>query len=162
MMPVILAAACLPRLATAAFVDNFRDWNLYVHQDGQGKVCYIASVPTKGDGNYSRRGPAAVLVAKLPSAPPNEQVSVQPGYTYLKGSTVELTVDNRTWELFTQGEHAWAKTGDDDAAIVKALQRGRVLTVKGTSAKQTWSLDTYSLNGFTAAYQAMLEACKRG
>jgi hypothetical protein len=31
--------------------------------------------------------------------------------------------------------------------------------VRGTSTKGTYSLDTYSLLGFTAAYQAMTDAC---
>jgi hypothetical protein len=32
--------------------------------------------------------------------------------------------------------------------------------VRGTSVKGTFSLDTYSLLGFTAAYQAMVDACR--
>ncbi|MEZ5835689.1 MAG: hypothetical protein R3D03_08165 [Geminicoccaceae bacterium] len=59
------------------FVETFRDWNLYSYDNGQeGQVCYIASEPTK-EGSVTRRGPAAVLVAKLPMDAPNEQVSVQ-------------------------------------------------------------------------------------
>jgi hypothetical protein len=34
------------------------------------------------------------------------------------------------------------------------------MTVRGTSAKGTFSVDTYSLLGFTAAYQAMTDACR--
>jgi hypothetical protein len=33
------------------------------------------------------------------------------------------------------------------------------MTVRGTSVRNTFSLDTYSLLGFTAAYDAMIEAC---
>jgi hypothetical protein len=33
------------------------------------------------------------------------------------------------------------------------------MTVRGTSTLSTYSLDTYSLLGFTAAYDAMVEAC---
>jgi hypothetical protein len=156
--PVVLL--CLIGPTSAAFVNNFRDWNLYVHDDQSGKVCYIASVPTKSDGNYTRRGAAAVLVAKLPSEPPNEQVSVQPGYPYLEGSEVELKIGDKSWQLFTQGEHAWAKTADDDKAIIASMKAGVDMSVKGTSQKKTWSQDSFSLLGFTAAYDAMLGACK--
>jgi hypothetical protein len=32
--------------------------------------------------------------------------------------------------------------------------------VRGTSTRRTYSLDTYSLLGFTAAYEAMVNACR--
>ena len=59
-------------------------------RDRRGRVCYVASEPTKQTGDYKKRGNPAVLVARLPGEPPTEQVSVHPGYTYKKGSTVEL------------------------------------------------------------------------
>jgi hypothetical protein len=39
------------------------------------------------------------------------------------------------------------------------MKRGTDMTVRGTSVKNTYSLDTYSLLGFTAAYKAMIDAC---
>ena len=35
------------------------------------------------------------------------------------------------------------------------------MTVKGSSMRDTASLDTYSLSGFTAAYEAMRGACPK-
>jgi hypothetical protein len=61
--------------------------------------------------------------------------------------------------LFTRGEHAWTKSREADEALINAMKRGSNMTVRGTSAKRTYSLDTYSLLGFTAAYQAMVDAC---
>ena len=61
--------------------------------------------------------------------------------------------------LFTRGEHAWTKSEDADQALITAMKRGADMTVRGTSVRNTFSLDTYSLLGFTAAYDAMIEAC---
>jgi len=141
------------------YIDTYRDWNLYVYDDEDGKICYIASEPTKQEGNYSRRGPAAVLVAKLPMDPPNVQVSVQPGYRYLEDSTVEVNIEGDSFELFTRGEHAWASTSEDDQRMIEAMREGIDMTVRGTSTLETYSLDTYSLLGFSAAYDAMRDAC---
>lgn len=165
---LILAAliACLPvtshsQESAPKLIDRFTDWMLYSFDSEQGQVCYIASLPTKEDGDYTRRGPAAVLVAKLPLASPgeNEQVSVQPGYSYLDKSTVDVTIDDEKFSLFTDAEHAWANTPEDDQKLIAAMRRGAELVVRGTSVKKTYSLDTYSLLGFTAAYTAMKEAC---
>jgi invasion protein IalB len=144
---------------TPKFISNHRDWTVYEVDDSKGKICYIASEPTNQDGNYSRRGNPAVLVARLPGSPPSEQVSVQPGYSYKKGSTVDVKIGGDTFALFTQDEHAWARTDADDKALIAAMRDGSTMTVRGTSTRDTFSLDTYSLNGFTAAFEAMRDAC---
>jgi invasion protein IalB len=144
---------------TPKFLGNHRDWTVYEVDDGKGKICYIASEPVNQEGNYAKRGNPAVLVARLPGDPPGEQVSVQPGYAYRKGSMVEVKVEGRNFQLFTQGEHAWARTDADDKALIEAMRRGSDMTVRGTSVRDTFSLDTYSLNGFSAAYDAMRDAC---
>ncbi|MEZ5825428.1 MAG: invasion associated locus B family protein [Geminicoccaceae bacterium] len=144
---------------TPQFVDSYRDWSLYSYANPQGRVCYIASEPTKEEGDYTRRGPAAVLVAKLPMEGANEQVSVQPGYSYQDGSNVEVTIADSTFVMFTRGEHAWAVTSEDDGKLIGAMKKGAEMSVRGTSTKNTYSIDTYSLLGFTAAYDAMRKAC---
>ena len=49
---------------------------------------------------------------------------MQPGYAYRKDSTVEVKIDGRSFQLFTQGEHAWTRTDDDDRALIEAMKRG--------------------------------------
>jgi hypothetical protein len=61
--------------------------------------------------------------------------------------------------LFTRGEHAWTPKEQDDKDLIAAMKRGTDMTVRGTSSKNTYSLDTFSLLGFTAAFDAMTEAC---
>lgn len=141
------------------FVANYRDWTLFTYEDGNGRVCYIASEPVKKEGNYTRRGPAAVLVAHFPMEPPNVQVSVQSGYPFKKKSDVEVKIGDKTYSLFTDGDNAFTRTPADDERLIAAMKRGTRMTVRGTSRKGTWSRDTYSLLGFTAAYKAMLDAC---
>src|SRR4051794_39405852 len=73
---VVATAPLQPAAAqTPKFISNHRDWTVYEVADPKGKICYIASEPTKQDGNYNKRGNPAVLVARLPGKPPSEQVS---------------------------------------------------------------------------------------
>jgi invasion protein IalB len=142
------------------FVGSHRDWNVYKFQDNSQTICYIASEPKKQEGNYTRRGSPAVLVTRRPGPHVVYEVSVDPGYTYLNGSDVEIEVDNKKkFLLFTRGEHAWTPKAQDDRDLINAMKRGTDMTVRGTSTKNTYSLDTYSLLGFTAAYDAMTQAC---
>lgn len=157
---VVAAVQSHPAAAqTPKFISNHRDWTVYEVPDPKGKICYAASEPAKQEGNYAKRGNPAVLVARLPGDPPSEQVSVQPGYSYKKGSPVEVKIGASAFQMFTQDEHAWARTDADDKALIEAMRGGSTMTVRGTSTRDTFSLDTYSLNGFTAAFAAMRDAC---
>ena len=147
-------AASAPKL-----VSTHKDWTVYEVTDSRGRICYAASEPTRQSGNYSRRDQPAVLVARLPGSPPSEEVSVQPGYAYKKGSTVDVKVGSAGYELFTDGDHAWTRKSEEDRALIAAMKGGSTMTVRGTSSRDTYSLDTYSLSGFTAAYEAMRGAC---
>jgi hypothetical protein len=161
-----LALVVLAAMPAAAFAQSpeylgtYRDWNVYRFADGDQSICYMASEPKKQEGNYTRRGNPAILVTRRPAPRVVDEVSVQPGYSYQDGSEVEVQVDrNRKFLLFTRGEHAWTKSEDADEALIRAMKGGNDLTVRGTSVKNTYSLDTFSLLGFTAAYDAMVEAC---
>ncbi|MDX1542265.1 MAG: invasion associated locus B family protein [Geminicoccaceae bacterium] len=155
---VLLPGAVLAQ--TPEYLGTFRDWNVYRFVDGDQAICYMASEPKKQEGNYTRRGNPAVLVTRRPAPRVVDEVSVQPGYSFQDGSEVEVQVDgNRRFLLFTRGEHAWAKSEDADEQLISAMRRGTDMTVRGTSVKNTFSLDTYSLLGFTAAYDAMVKAC---
>ena len=141
------------------YVGTYRDWSVYKFQDGGDTICYMASQPKKQEGNYTRRGNPAVLVTRRPSPRVVDEVSVQPGYGYLDGSNVEIQIAKTKFLLFTKDEHAWAETEADDQRLIQAMRRGSDMTVRGTSVKNTFSLDTYSLLGFSAAFEAMTEAC---
>ena len=164
---MLLALAAVPPISAQAQtgaaapkqISAHRDWSVYEVTDNRGRICYIASEPTAQSGNYSRRDPPAVLVARLPGTPASEEVSVQPGYAYRKNSSVDVKVDGRPFKMFTDGEHAWTRTNDEDRTLIAAMKGGVSMTVRGTSIRDTYSLDTYSLSGFTAAYDAMRAAC---
>jgi len=161
----IIGLLLAPLLSIAAiaqspeFLGSFQDWNVYAFQEDGQKICYMASEPKKQEGNYTRRGNPAVLVTRRPGPRSVDEVSVQPGYSYLEGSEVESQVGDRKFMLFTRGEHAWTKSEDADKALITSMKRGNDMSVRGTSVKDTFSLDTYSLLGFTKAYEAMVAAC---
>lgn len=138
---------------------SYTDWNVWELDEGGQKICYIVSEPKKQEGNYTRRGKPAVLVTRRPSPQVTDEVSVQPGYTYLEGSNVDLAVGQNQFVLFTRGAHAWTKDSGEDQTLIDVMKRGESMVVKGESSKNTTSTDTYSLLGFTKAYNAMVAAC---
>jgi invasion protein IalB len=153
-------AVLAPSLADAApkLVSNHQAWNLYV-VEGDEKVCYIASEPTKQEGTYKSRGNPFIIVARIPSNPPIDEVSVRAGYTYKKDSEVSVRIDGKPFSFFTNAEQAWAKSSEEDKAAIAAMRRGKQALVQATSTRDTKSSDTYSLSGFSDAYAALTTAC---
>lgn len=145
-------------IATSASAQNLDskhgDWEVYTDTG----LCYMASTPVKEDGNWSKRGqPYALINFKKGQA---DEVNVTSGYPYKPNVDLDVRVDSRKFSLFVDGEHGWAKDSATDKRLVDAMKNGSNLTVKGTSKLGTYSIDTYSLKGATAAYKRMVELCK--
>ena len=51
---------------------------------------------------------------------------------------------------------AWT---EDDAKVIFAMKKGLELKVTGESSRGTVTVDTYTLNGFTAAYNKLTKEC---
>ncbi len=122
-------------------------------------TCFIASEPTKAEGNYSKRGDIHAMVTHRPSESRVDEVSIQAGYTYQENAAVEVAVGRMKVKLFTQGESAWAVSKETDQKLVQAMIKGSTMVVRGISARGNETTDTYSLSGFTKAYQTIKKAC---
>jgi hypothetical protein len=156
-----LAVVCSPSIASVPDpLGEFGRWAGWALTEAGGKLCYIYSEPTRSEGDYTRRGDTYVQVTHRTAAKTRNVVSITAGYPYQEQSEVELVIDgDKKFMLFTDGDTAWARDDKTDAAIVQAMRAGRTMVVRGTSARGTLTTDTYSLNGVTAAHNAISKAC---
>ncbi|MBX6322610.1 MAG: invasion associated locus B family protein [Rhodospirillaceae bacterium] len=155
---VLAAGLAQAETPKAELIGKFDDWTAASFEEQAGKGCFVVSVPKKSEGKYTRRDPTYVHVTHRPAMNTRDVVSVTAGYTYKPGSTVKVTIGDETFTLFTKEGAAWA---DDalDAKLVEAMKKGDTMVVEGTSSRGTLTTDTYSLAGFTAAYEAIGKAC---
>src|SRR3546814_13326252 len=101
------------------------------------------------------------MVTHRPGEQRTDEVSIQAGYVYKEASPVEVDVGGLKVRLFTEGESAWTVDKDSDKKLVQAMIKGSTMVVEGTSARGTNTKDTYSLSGFTRAYQASRSEARR-
>jgi hypothetical protein len=137
------------------------DWIAYIYQENGQPVCYMTSAPTKSEGNYSRRGDVQILVTHRPDREAFDVISVVAGYEYKRDADATLAIRGDRFDLFTNGDRAWARDAKTDKAMTQAMIKGKAAVVSGTSSRDTLTTDTFSLIGFTAAHKAISEACKR-
>ncbi|MHC8491462.1 invasion associated locus B family protein [Thalassospira sp. SM2505] len=140
-------------------IDVFGKWEAYTYSEEGQKVCYMGSQPTSAKGDYTQRGKIYVMVTHRPGLKLFNEVSFITGYTYKDKSTVDLRIDSKKFSLFTHADSAWAVDAETDRKLVSAMKSGSNMVVVGYSTRDTKTTDTYSLSGFTAAYNAISKAC---
>ena len=160
------AAALLagsPALAQAQdpkLLGEFQDWAAYTYQSDSGPVCYVVSQPTDWEPKNVNRGPIFFLITHRPSERVRNEVNTIIGYPFKEGSNATVTVGDRSFELFTSGDGAWADTADRDRQIVEAMKAGSTMSLKGLSWRGTETRDRYSLSGVTNAMNRIDAECE--
>lgn len=154
------AAAAHPTTGHAASsgpsaIGNFGDWTAARMEQSGAPACY-AFVRANPAGKLAGRGDVVLSVTERPSG--RDSVAISTGYTYPAGATVEMKVDKTTsLELYTAQRSAFARDGQ---AAVTAFKRGSEAVATGPGPLHKGSVsDTFSLHGFTAAYDAIAKAC---
>lgn len=137
---------------------GFKDWTVYLTDIDGKKVCYITSFPKSKSGTFLKRDDPYFMVTYIGDE--ISEVSTSSGYKYKEGSKVEVKFGTKKLNMFTNGELAWAENRAFDKEFVLAMKKKDEFYVKGFSAKGTYSVDKYSLNGFSAAYERMKASCK--
>ena len=139
----------------------FTDWTAYTYKASDTKVCYVVSQPKSSESAKKvKRDPIFFIITHMPGRNINGEVSTIIGYPFKEATTVQLKVDDAEFELFTNGDGAWADTTDKEKKIVAAMKTGQKLSVRGTSWKGTETTDNYSLSGFSAAMDKIDGSCK--
>jgi invasion protein IalB len=157
----VVACAVAPASAQGIErVGDFGDWSSFKFVEDGKPGCYMASQPKKAEGDYKKRGDIYTIVAHRPAENRRDEVSIVAGYSFKKDSWVEVVIGKQSYKLFTENDGAWAPDKDGDIALVTAMKKGTTMVVKGISLRGTATTDTYSLKGFTKAYNAISKACK--
>lgn len=138
----------------------FEEWHVITDIKEGEKICYIASLASEEEGNVTRATDPYLLVSKFEQRKP--EVSVSSGFSYKEGSEVKFMIKEKVFLLDKiQNNIAWAKNNVLDAEIIAAMKAGAMLDVKSTSQDGKYAIESYSLKGFTNAYNKMLDVCEK-
>ncbi len=159
---VAVAFAAAAQTVPPKLLSTHKDWDAFVRTDGGEKQCYMVSRPKSTSPKGVRRGDVHLMVTHWPARNIKQEVSVITGYTYMAESEVTARIAKQSFKMFTSDDRAWLYDAEADGEMVGAMKRGSRVIVEGLSSRNTRTNDRYSLIGFTAAYKAILKACKGG
>ena len=130
-------------------------WNYVKEND----YCFIGSLPIHSDiPEGKKRGKTYVLVYRINNNP-DAIVQIEAGYPYDQNKIVEVKIDKSLYKFSSEEETPETAWTDKDKEVIYAMKKGLELTIVGTSSRGTKTVDTYTLNGFTASYKKLINDC---
>ncbi len=138
------------------------DWSVFVEESP--KECWVVSAPREtvntrgGQPVQVRRGDILMFATYRPGRTTPE-ISFTGGYPFAADSTVGMQIGSNEFQLFVDGDWAWAGSPDDDQRIFAAMRAGAEAVLTARSSRGTNTRDTFSLFGFTAATEEAARRC---
>ncbi len=140
---------------------SFTGWEAFAYADGKSKVCYVIGRPKTSEPKAVKRDDTYLMVTHRLAEKVRGEISITQGYPLKEKSNVEANVGPAKFSLFSHEDSAWAADAKIEKSLVEAMSAGgQSLVIKGVSARNTNTTDTYALAGFAAALKAIDAACK--
>ncbi len=123
------------------------------------EYCYIGSLAIETDlPSDKKRGNFYVLVYKN-IGNPDTVVQIEAGYSYKVPSDIIVNIDKGEYKFYTTEDLPTAAWTEEDNKVIFAMKKGLEFKVTGESSRGTVTIDKYTLNGFTSAYNKLIEEC---
>ena len=121
--------------------------------------CYIGSIPIETDlSEEKKRGDTYILVYKIVGN--NDLIiQVEAGYNYKLNEDIVVNIDSTNYKFYTTEDLSNSAWTDDDAKVIFAMKKGIKLVITGESNRGTVTNDTYTLKGFTSAFNQLTKDC---
>jgi len=137
-------------------------WSVFVEEEP--KECWAVSAPretlnTRGGSPVEVRRGDILLFATYRGGSGTPQISFTGGYPFAPDSTVNVTIGSDEFQLFVEGEWAWAGSPEEDQRIFAAMRAGSDAVLNARSSRGTNTQDTFSLFGFTASTEEAQRQC---
>lgn len=140
-----------------------KDWTVCTATNP--KECYITSLPKKsvitdnGRVVQARRGEARLYAVIRPSQKVVGQPTFTGGYPFNERTGVSMDIDGTIYRLPAKGEWAWPEASSE-SNVIASLKKGRTAVMTGRSTRGKIVKDSFSLSGFTAAFEEARKLCK--
>lgn len=134
-------------------------WDAYVDDAPGGKICYLIGKPKKSEPAAVKREPVHMSVTHRPADKVENVVNFVFGYRAKDAGEAIIDITGKQFVLFTDKDGAWTRDAASDLALVKALTKAKLITIKATPAKGNATTDHYDMKGFAAALALIDKAC---
>ena len=156
---VILLIFSLSAFAnTPRSTGKYKNWESFVAETDQGKICFAQTTPTKRAPGAIQRNQSKLFVTFRPAESIKDEVSITSGHDY-KSSSVTASSGKRKYSFFSQKDFAWLLDDQEEMKFIKLMKKATDLIIKARTVKGAETTDHYSMMGFTKAYNTAKKTC---
>jgi hypothetical protein len=136
-----------------------KDWETYVINNEQGKVCFTQSKPVLQAPKSNPRD-ARLFITFRPGEKIINEISITAGYEFNTKNSITATSGKYKYKFdIAQEGFAWITDNKLESKMVKTMKKGSRIMITGYNQKGSQTIDHYSLIGFTKAYNATKANC---
>jgi hypothetical protein len=137
---------------------KYKNWESFVAETNEGKICFAQTVPTKRAPAAIKRDKSKLFVTFRPKEDVKDEVSITSGHDY-KSSTVTVSSGKKKYSFFSQKSFAWLLDDQEEKGFIKLMKKATNVIVKARTANGAETTDHYSMMGFTKAYNTAKKTC---
>ncbi|MEY4147831.1 MAG: hypothetical protein RL652_261 [Pseudomonadota bacterium] len=138
---------------------QFKNWTAQNTNINGQQVCYAVSSPIASDPKTLNRAESRIFVSFRANDKIQNEISVTSGYNYKASSKVNLAIEKREFNFETEDNFAWLTKYEDEISLIELMRKSSQVKVSATSVRGTKTIDTFSLSGFSDAYEAAKKKC---
>jgi hypothetical protein len=147
--PIAAAKANVPKA-----IGKFDDWTAATYLEAGQQVCYAFTRPLSSIPSLAGRGAVSLTVTERASG--RDAVAIEAGFAFAPNATINVRTDKTELEFYTHQRSGFARNHQD---AVTAFRAAGHATVRSPGPREATITDTFSLKGFSAAYEAIGKAC---
>ncbi|HYP63203.1 MAG TPA: hypothetical protein VEQ16_04910 [Acidocella sp.] len=134
---------------------HYGEWIAASYGTGADKICYAFTKAIRTRPHISSRGIPMLTVTERHGS--RDEISLTPGYKYPKNPVITLQAGKTKIPFDVQDNVGFT---DNVSPALAAFTGESTATATSSGPKGAKTVtDTYSLNGFSAAYKAIVKAC---
>ena len=136
-----------------------KDWETYVINTEQGKVCFTQSKPVLQAPKSNPRD-ARLFITFRPGEKIINEISITAGYEFNTKNSITATSGKNKYKFdIAQEGFAWITDSKLESKMINIMKKGSRIMITGYNKKGSQTIDHYSLLGFTKAYNATKANC---
>ena len=123
------------------------------------EYCYIGSIPIETDLSKEKKRDDTYIVVYTMIGNQDAAIQIDAGYNYKLNKDIIVTIDSTNYKFYTTEDVSDSAWTNDDDKVIFAMKKGLELMISGESSRGTITNDTYTLKGFTSAFNQLAEDC---
>jgi hypothetical protein len=133
-------------------------WSTWTFQEDRSKVCYVYSEAAVKSPEALNHGRVGFSVRRLNDRKNRTEAGLQAGYDFAP-KVIHVGVGSKRFAMIPRGSNAWLRREEREGEFVRALTKGRIMTIEARSKRGNVTRYRFSLDGFTAAMRRARKAC---